>query len=122
MMHSRRRWCLGEVESAEALATMLVERTWTLCSGFFVKGHPEYLFLNDATHEDGALEIAIVKDQKDGTHLQVESVTFSWCTEASALQHIQDALAGKDDNNDFARPVKPVIDKPDLHGHCHLCA
>lgn len=59
MMHSKRRWGLAEIESAETLAKMLTESTWTLCSGFFVAGHPEYLFLNDATHEDGALEMAV---------------------------------------------------------------
>ena len=26
---------------------MLTERTWTLCSGFYVQGHECYLFLND---------------------------------------------------------------------------
>ena len=32
--------------------------TWTLCSGFYVQGH-EYLFLNDATCEDGAAEFGV---------------------------------------------------------------
>ena len=108
MMHCNRRWALAEIESPETLAKLLVERTWTLCSGFTVKGHPAYLFLNDATSEDGALVIAIVKHQPD-TYVQIESVTFSWCSEASALQYIQDALAGQYDGNDFARPVSPGL-------------
>lgn len=122
MMHSSRCWCLAEVESAEALAQMLVERTWTLCSAFYVKSHPHYLFLNDATHEDGAGEYGVVKVLPDGTYLQIESVTFSWCSQASALGHIEDALAGRDDGNDFARPVRPTIQRPEQHGRCHLCA
>ena len=122
MMHRKRRWVLAEVESPETLAKLLVERTWTLCSGFCVKGHLAYAFLNDATHQDGAAEFAIVKHLPDGTYLQVESVTFSWCSEADALAHIQEALAGKDDSNDFARTVRPIIEHLQLHVRCHLCA
>jgi hypothetical protein len=63
-MHSSRRWGVGPVIDAQDLARKLTERTWTLCTGFFVAGHEEYLFLNDATSEDSA----------------GESITFSWCT------------------------------------------
>jgi hypothetical protein len=122
MMHSKRRWGLAEVESAQALAKMLTQSTRTLCSGFFVAGHPEYLFLNDATHEDGALEIGVVKKSPDGSFLQVESITFSWATLDEARGYVEDALAGKFDEHDFARPVSPRIDAPRLHGSCPLCA
>ncbi len=54
MMHAQRRWMVGPVASAEELAEMLTQRTWTLCNGFYVVGHEEYLFLNDATCEDAA--------------------------------------------------------------------
>ena len=53
MMHHKRRWVMGSVATVEELARMLTQSTWTLCSGFHLAGHPEYLFLNDATHEDG---------------------------------------------------------------------
>jgi hypothetical protein len=59
MMHSRRRFCVSPVATAAELAHMLTERTWTLCSGFYVVGHENYLFLNDATHEDGAAEFGV---------------------------------------------------------------
>lgn len=122
MMHAKRRWGLAEIESAETLAKMLTESTWTLCSAFFVRGHPNYLFLNDATHEDGALEMACVKKLPDGTYLQIESITFSWCDQPEARAYIEDAVAGKLDDHDFARPVTPRIDPPQDHERCHLCA
>lgn len=67
MMHCKRRWSVAPVATAEELAHMLTERTWTLCSGFSVVGHDGYLFLNDATSEDGAGEYA------KSLHLQVET-------------------------------------------------
>ena len=54
MMHKNRRWGVGPVSSAEDLARKLTESTWTLCTGFYVVVHEEFLFLNDSTHEDGA--------------------------------------------------------------------
>ena len=59
MMHKNRVHCVGPVASAEELARMLTERTWTLCSGFYVEGHDAYLFLNDSTCEDGAGEFSV---------------------------------------------------------------
>lgn len=122
MMHAKRRWCLSSVESPQALAKMLTERTWTLCSGFFVAGHPDYLFLNDATIEDGAGEYGIVRRLPDGTFRQIESITFSWCDAEKAQHYIDDALAGTYDASDFAHPVQPRLDTPDQHRRCHLCA
>lgn len=122
MFHSKRRWSLSEVESAEALAKMLVERTWTLCCGFYVKGHSEYLFLNDATSEDAAFEVAVVKQLADGNFLQVESITVSWCTMSQTRTYIEEALAGTFDALDFVHPVNPRIDAPGQHQRCHLCA
>lgn len=61
MMHSTRRWVIAPVASIEDLARMLTQRTWTLCSGFYVEGHPETIFLNDATHEDGAAEFGAAR-------------------------------------------------------------
>ncbi len=99
---------------------MLTERTWTLCSGFYVQGHPEILFLNDATHEDGAGEWGIIR-RTDAQLVQVESITMSWISSDKALQYIEDALAGKMDGNDSARPVTLNLDTPAQHGRCHLC-
>ena len=121
-MHSRRVWCLSSVESPQALAHMLTQHTWTLCSAFFVAGREDYVFLNDSTSEDGAGEFSIVKHLPDGSFLQVESVTFSWCDEAKGRTFIEEALAGKYDGYDFARLVKPIIQAAQEHGRCHLCA
>lgn len=123
MLHTKRRWGVGPACSPEDLACKLTERTWTLCTGFYVAGHPDYLFLNDATHEDGAGEWAVIKGGLGAqTHLQVESITFSWCEAAQALRYIQQALAGDMDRNRFARPVQMRIEPMAQHGTCHLCA
>src|SRR6266496_1946531 len=102
-MHRDRRWSVAPVTSAEDLARMLTERTWTLCAGFYVEGHDEYLFVNDSTHEDGAGEFAVLKG-RIGTpeYVQLESVTFSWASFDQALGYIQQALSGQWDGNDFA--------------------
>lgn len=122
MFHSKRRWCVGSVSSAEELAKKLTSRTWTLCTGFYVEGHSEYLFLNDATSEDGAGEFAVVKAGIGAAeHRQIESITFSWCDHTTALRYIEEALAGAMDGNDFARPVTPRLETPEQH-RCGYCA
>ncbi len=122
MMHATRVWCVHTVESAEELARMLTETTWTLCSGFRIAGHPGYLFLNDATSEDGAAEFGVIKGAIDAhRHAQIESITFSWCTQSQALAHIRAALAGRYDASEFARPVTLHLEPPDLHRRCPLC-
>ena len=89
MMHSNRIWQVTPVDSAEELANRLTNQSWTLCTGFKLRG---FLFLNDATCEDGAQEYAVVEkrhnDNRD--YRQVESITFSWCTEVDALGYIND--------------------------------
>ena len=92
MMHNRRRWCVSAVATAEELAEKLTQHTWTLCTGFFVPTHPHYLFLNDATHEDGAGEFGVVAGGMDGPHIQIESITFSWCTMSTNWPSSQLAL------------------------------
>jgi len=117
MFHSKRTWGPPrKVDSPEELAELLTEHTWTLCSTF---EHGGYLYLNDATSEDGAGEFAVLKRLPDGSFLQVESITFSWCTQEKALQYIQEASAGKFDSE--GRPVRPRIDAAIDH-RCDLCA
>jgi hypothetical protein len=126
MMHAKRRWVLSSVSSIEELARMLKQTTWTLCSGFYVEGHRDTIFLNDATHEDGAAEFGIERLLRSGEWIQVESITFSWTDEAKAAQFIRAGIAGEMDANDFARPVDLAgrLDTPEEHRqrHCHLCA
>ena len=118
MMH-KRRWCVSPVAAPQELALMLTERTWTLCSGFYVQGHENYLFLNDATHEDGAAEFGIVAGGMAGPHIQVESITFSWCSRAKAMKFIVSAINGL--FNHEGHPVTIQLQTPEQHGKCHLC-
>src|SRR5438046_2703661 len=123
MMYKRRRWCVGLAEDPEDLARKLTQRTWTLCTGFYVRGHEEYLFLNDATSEDSAVEIAIVKGRLGADrHVQLESITASWCSCEEVLAFIREALAGLYDASEFASPVSPTLETPGQHGRCPLCA
>ena len=122
MMHKNRVHCVSPVASAEDLAHMLCERTWCLCSGFYVQGH-DYLFLNDSTCEDGAGEFSVILGGLGAErHIQIESITFSWTTFDEALRYITDALAGRMDANDFARPVTLRLETPEQHKRCSLCA
>lgn len=122
-MHNRRRWCVSAVATAEELAEKLTQHTWTLCTGFFVQSQPRYLFLNDATHEDGAGEFGVVAGGMDGPHVQIESITFSWCSIDEALDHIRKTLAGDYDTSSFAHSLELAgrLEPPDRH-RCHLCA
>jgi len=120
MLHSKRRWVIGRVESAEELARMLTEQTWCLCNGFELNG---YWFLNDATHEDGAQEYAIVKKaEPQGRPAQVESITMSWCSYDEALSYIRRAIAGEYDDANYVFAVEPGVETPDQHDRCPLCA
>lgn len=121
MMHQRRVHCLHPVPTTEELARMLMEQTWTLCSAFVVVGHEDYLFLNDATHEDGAGEYAVIKKLPDGRFNQVESITFSWSDRQKSLLYIENTLDGWFDEADFVVQVRPTIQTPEQHGRCHLC-
>ena len=120
MFHANRTWCIHRVDSAETLAEMLTQRTWTLCSGFVIAGHDDFLFLNDSTHEDGAGEYGVVHGGVSAERrYQVESITFSWCSIADALTYIREALLGA---YNPGREVRVSIEMPDRHGRCPLCA
>ena len=119
-MH-KRRWCVGEVRDAEELARQLTGRTWTLCTGFELGG---YLFLNDSTSEDAAQEYAVVKRPAAAgdPFVQVESITFGWCSPAQALAYVRAALAGDMDGTDLCRQVRPQLETLATHGRCPHCA
>ncbi len=119
MMHSDRIWCVVPASSAEELARNLTEGTWTCCSAFELGG---YLWLNDSTCPDGAQEYAVLKRVgPQGRPIQVESITFSWCSFADALEYIQRTLRGEDDRSEFAREVSAVLQSPAEHGRCCHC-
>lgn len=119
MLHSRRIWSVVPIESAEDLAEKLTQHIWTGCSGFELQG---YLFLNDSTCADGAQEYAVVKKASDGSFEQIESITFSWCSQEKALDYIRRILAGQYDQAAYRIVVKPKLETAREHGTCHLCA
>jgi hypothetical protein len=122
-MHRHRCWGVGPVATAQDLARKLTDQTWTLCTGFYVIGHDHYLFLNDATHEDGAGEYAVVRGRIGSSeYVQLESITFSWCKYEKALAYIQQAISGQMDDSGFATPMKLHVETLDQHQRCHLCA
>ena len=123
MLHADRIWCLSEAASAEDLAEKLTEQTWCLCQAFQVKDHPRYVWLNDSTSEDGAQEYAVLKlGLAAGDRQQIESITFGWCDRSRAKDFIRETLAGNDDHNEFARPVRATIQPLEKHGRCQYCA
>lgn len=95
------------VPTAEDLAKKLTQHTWTLCSAFQLDN---LLFLNDSTSPDGAGEWAIIKDGQ-----QVESITFSWCTEQEALVYIRRLQSG-----DLGTPITAIT--PSFHPPHQPCA
>lgn len=119
MLHEARRWCVSPAVSAEDLATKLSESTWTLCTAFEIGG---YLFVNDSTGPDGAQEYAVLKPHSDGHWLQIESITFSWCSAEKSLDFVRRILVGEFDQADYAMKVQPRLETPAQHGTCHSCA
>lgn len=120
MFHKNRSWSEAAVATAEELAEKLTEHTWCCCNGFRVEG-TAYLFLNDATSADGAQEYAAVKELPDGMLVQVESITFGWCTKGRAVELIREVLAGQYDQSEFAHQVKARVETPEQHGGCPHC-
>lgn len=121
MMHKSRTWAIHIVETIDELTKKLTERTWTLCTGFTVAGQQQYLFLNDATCEDGAQEYAVVKRIGDRL-IQVESITFSWCDSTQARVYIEQALRGDYDRDGWAVSQSLHIEDGKTHGRCPHCA
>ena len=120
MMHHDRTWVVTAVATAEELAEKLTGTTWTCCTAFELGG---YLWLNDSTSPDRGQEYATVKNVGPGGRpLQVESITFSWCSCEEALALIHRSLRGEDDGNEFAGEVSPQLQTPQEHGRCRHCA
>lgn len=118
MLHQR-RWALSERESAEELAEALTEHTWCGCAAFRLRDSA-YLFLNDSFSADGAQEYAVLKP--DGEEfVQVESITFSWCTREKALEYIRRIVAGEFDNASHVLRVSARIERAERHLPCHNC-
>ena len=119
MLHSKRRWCVTPVNSAEELARKLTETTWCGCTAFRIG---DYLWLNDSTSPDGAQEFAVIKEVEAGKWVQLESITFGWCDYERSLELILATLNGQDDRNSWRKPVHPVLDAEPDHQRCSRCA
>lgn len=120
MLHSKRIWSVSIVATADDLAQRLVQYTWTGCQAFQL-GH--YIFANDSTSSDGAQEYAVLRASDVGADLvQIESITFSWCTEAHALALISQILAGECDSFVYTTVSRGRFQAFAEHGVCGLCA
>lgn len=113
--HDHRRWAITDVADPEELATMLTEQTWTCCTGY---RHAGYLYLNDATSENGAQEYAVIREA-DGQ--QIESVTFSWINTKLARIAIDQITTG-DLHIDMGRFDLSRIEPAATHKRCRHCA
>jgi hypothetical protein len=116
MMHTKRVFQVHDVATKEGLAEKLVGHTWVLCQGF---RHGGFLWLNDATSEDGAFEVAVVRE---ADMKQVETITFGWMeTAVEGLKYIDGVLAGE--GVDWLGTVpRDRIRTPAEHGRCGHCA
>jgi hypothetical protein len=122
MMHKHRRFGIGPVDTPEELAEKLTGHTWTGCTGFYLAGHPQYVFLNDSTCEDAVQEYAVIKMNREGTNMrQIESITFGWCSSIQAENIIREVLAGGYDEGPWGGAVI-VKTEPAKSHHCGLCA
>lgn len=120
MLHRNRTWSLHSVSDAGDLARKLTESTWTLCTAFVLG---EYVFANDATGPDGAQEYAVLRPRRErGDYQQIESITFSWCSEVRALELIRRVVTGEFDHQKLGS-VSPVrLEQPRDHRVCGHCA
>ena len=118
MLHRKRIWSIFLAESPRWLAEQVTQYTYCGCNGFRLG---KYVFVNDATCADGAQEYAVLKSVGDH-YVQIESLTFSWMTEAKALDIIRRVLAGDFDNTQYGAIDPGRLQTPEEHGRCHLCA
>ncbi|RMF09074.1 MAG: hypothetical protein D6773_02070 [Alphaproteobacteria bacterium] len=112
MWHNHRAWKISVVTDPETLARILTERIWATYAGFLVEGHENYLFLNDSTGAAGFQEYGVVLRAQGKLVRQIDSITFSWCTENRALQYLREILAGEWDERRFCEDVDLCIEEP----------
>jgi len=112
MIHDKRKYIVVRIETAEELAYKLTQQTWCGCNGFL---YGDMAFLNDSTCADGAQEYAVFRNG-----VQIESITFGWCTEERALKYIRQLYRGEL-GVDMGSTM-PLIQSQEEHGRCYLCA
>ena len=116
MMHRNRIFqVVEEVHSISDLAEILTQHTWTLCTAFRLVAAPDaepLLFLNDSFSENGAQEYTVIRGG-----LEVNSITFSWCSRAEAYNHIAWLCRG---GGDGYGEIEPRLEDTETHlcVHC----
>lgn len=118
MFHRKRKLVVVPIATAQELADKLTNYTWCCCNGFSYGG---LWFLNDSTSPDGAAEFAVVDAL---TRVQVESVTFGWCSKDRALELILGIFRNVADDMPEIRmgAIENVVQTPEEHGRCGHCA
>ncbi len=120
MFFEKRVYKVKEVYDIDWLAQRLTRGTWCLCNGFKFSG---VWFLNDSTSEDGVQEYAAITLDAAGNFIQVESISFGWCSVEKAKWYIMDCVRYAyrlDKNPPLKRIVFPKLDH--VAGACRLCA
>lgn len=117
MMHKSRTWQIKDIAGPFELAYNLTQQQWCCCQGFRMG---PYLYLNDATGENGAQEYGVIRE---ADMRQVESITFSWIDEPTAQRHIWAIATGGADHESWDSGITAQqLQTGDQHGRCHLCA
>ncbi len=110
MIHKNREFTVVRIETKEELADKLVNYTWCGCNGWL---YGDMAFLNDSFSSDGAQEYAVFRNG-----VQIESITFSWCSVAEAIRHIANLEEGQ--GMDMGGTLPLIV--PNEGHRCHLCA
>jgi hypothetical protein len=87
VFHKDRVHTIKKVEDINALAYDLTQVIWPRCNGFEFKG---YLFLNDSADSTESKKYTIFK--KDSA-IQIETITFGWCTINQARKYIENIIS-----------------------------
>ena len=116
MFYEHRAYQLRDAQTADELAGLLTEHTWTLCAAFRLG---ELVFVNDASCEDGAQEYAVLRAGR-----QIESLTCSWATREQLRSVIDELAAGGGLDLGPARldTNHPAPSAANPRGVCRYCA
>jgi hypothetical protein len=118
MLHSRRTWFINPVVGPDWLADQLCNHTSVGCQAFELDG---YVYANDSTSGDGAQEYAVLLPISDGEFIQIESITFSWCSVTKAREYIACVSCGQFNSNHYGVISRSRFQTMAEHGHCQLC-
>lgn len=119
MLHKHRMWSVTDINSSDELAIKLTQQTWPGCTAF---RQGTYLYANDATSGDGAQEYAVLRMfTREDLLVQVETITFSWCSIESATELIQQINSNQFDSQLLDRVQAKRFQSPAEHGSCYLC-